>query len=292
MKAVITTAGYGSRLFPATKNIQKELLPIIDKPTIHYVIEQYIEAGITDIIVVKNRKDTLLERYFQMEKGIKEYFKMKNKEHLIAQMEAFLNKCKVKFVQQDLRLPYGTARPMFSARKYIEDEPFLFQWGDVFYINDNPVKRATELFISEPDIDAILTAYDIAWENVGRTGVVKLKEGRQNEVELIVEHPKQEEAPSNIATSGPYLFTPKIFDYLNPAILNPRLGEFIIQDGIMGIINSGGKVKIAPTEGTYVSNGDPHEVLVAHVEIGLNRPDTREKFKKYLLEKVRNIQKE
>jgi UTP--glucose-1-phosphate uridylyltransferase len=289
-KAVITAAGYGTRFLPATKNIPKELLPIVNKPMIGYVVDSCIEAGIEEIIIVTRFGNHSVEDYFDSSPALEEYLLRKNKQEKAREIKEVYKKANFIFVRQNPDLPYGNASPLFSAKELISDEPFIYAYGDDFTLGDKVGAFELVKVYEKQGADCVLNCIKTTKEKVSKTGAaVVIKEGTKNEVIDIVEKPPINNVPSNILSVSPYLLTPKIFDYLDPKKDN-RTGEFLIQKAIEKMIKGDGLVRASITKGKWVTNGDPLNYLITTVEIALTREDINGEFIKFLKERIKEYE--
>lgn len=288
-KAVITAAGYGTRFLPATKNIPKELLPIINKPTISYVVDQCIEAGIKDIIIVTRFGNHAVEDYFDSEPALEKYLRDKGKDQLADEIKEVYKGANFIFVRQNPDLPYGNAAPLYSVRNLIKDEPFIYSWGDDIILGEKVgVVELVKSYHKNP-CDVILNCLRTTKEEISKTGAeVKIKKGTVDRVEALPEKPPVDEVESDLLSTAPYLLTPKIFKYLDPE-KDERTGEFLFQKGVEGIIKDGGHVRASVTKGRWLTMGDPLNYLKATVEIALYRDDLRESFISYLKTRVKEL---
>ncbi len=288
-KAIITAAGYGTRFLPATKNVPKELLPIINKPTISYIVDQCVAAGITDIIIVTRFGNHAVEDYFDAVPALESYLEKKGKNDLVDMIEEIYTQANFIFVRQKQDLPYGNASPLYSVKDLVNGEPFIYAWGDDIILGEDAgVQELIDLYQAEGG-DAILNCVEKTKEQISKIGAaVKIKEGTKNEVEGIVEKPPVDEVPSNLLSVSPYLLTPKIFEYLNPG-KDERVGEFLFQPAILKIIEEGGTVRASVSKGEWLTNGDPLNYLKTTIEIALSRDDLREDFIAYLRERIKQL---
>ena len=155
-KGVITAAGYGTRFLPATKNVPKEILPIIDMPTIHYVVNEYVKSGITDIIIVTKHGNYAIEDYFDSLLELEEFLKSRNKLEKLEEIRKIYKMANFAYIRQNKDLPYGNGSPLLAAKPYIGDDNFAFGWGDDITLGDNPVmKQLIEKFEST-DADGVI----------------------------------------------------------------------------------------------------------------------------------------
>ncbi len=284
-KAIITTAGIGTRMLPATKVIPKELLPLIDKPIIHYIAKQCLDAGITELIIVKRRNEDLIEKYFKKDKDLTNFLIKKNKAKIMQELDEIIDTIEFIFIDQDPSLPYGNAAPLYSVRKLISNEAFIYSWGDAFIFGNEA--GIPELIASHKknQADIILTCMEVPQERIQKHGIIELK-NNSNKVKCIIEKPTQEKAPSNLASTTPYLLNENIFKYLDPKNVNEDQGEFLLQDAITELINDGGRVMAHVTKGIHQTNGDPLRLVQSVLDIALQRDDLREEVIKYIKSKL------
>lgn len=280
-KAIITAAGYGTRFLPATKNVPKELLPVINTPTIHYIVQDCIKAGIKDIIIVTRFGNHSVEDYFDTTPALESYLESKGKVKEAEAIHEIYSSANFIFIRQDPDLPYGNASPLYSAKSLIQkDESFIYAWGDDIILGENAgIQEIIEDYRNEY-ADVILNCTKVGEDQITKLGIVKFKNNESTQIEQIIEKPTLEQAPSDIASVSPYLFNAKIFDYLDPLKVEPGK-EFMIQNAIDALCKDG-IVKANVTKGTWLTTGDPLNYLKATVEIALSRDDLRDEFINYL----------
>lgn len=286
-KAVITAGGFGSRFLPATKSIPKELLPIINKPAIHYIVDQCIDAGITDIIIVSKPGNEAIQDYFSHNAELEEYLTIKGKTKELTVVREIYRSANINIVLQDDSLPYGNARPLYTVKDLIGDEPFIYSYGDDIVFGEGAGIKELVAEYEKSHSDIVLMCTEVSDKMIPKVGIVKIKEGTANQVETIVEKPKLENAPSKLASVACYVFTPVIFDHLDPTYTGD-VGEFFLQKGIDEIIENG-TVTAVTTTGKWLTNGDPLNYLISTVEVALGREDVGEDFKSYLKEKLADM---
>ncbi|HQM15765.1 MAG TPA: sugar phosphate nucleotidyltransferase, partial [Candidatus Woesebacteria bacterium] len=230
-KAVITAAGFGSRFLPITKTFPKEMLPIIDKPIIQYLVEECAEAEIKEVIIVASPSEvTKFEDYFYgRATAIRTLMIKQDKLDRWDKVEQVFQLPKITVVPQDESLPYGNGRPILSVKDLVSDAPFVVMWGDDMVLSQvSAVKQLVEDFEHNP-CDGILAVQEMPTNELDRYGIVKLKKGAQNQIETVIEKPPIDEAPSNLVSYGRYILTPKLFDYLKPDSIGLD-GELWLQD--------------------------------------------------------------
>jgi len=287
-KAVIAVAGYGTRFLPATKNQPKEMLPIIDKPGIQYLVEECVESGIENIIMVTRFGQSVMENHFDSNAVLEQQLRANGKLDLLKKVQRVSQMANIVYVRQRSHFPYGNGTPLLVVKDLIEkDEAFVFMWGDDMVQAKVPaVKQVIKAWQKEPGA-VILGAQEVDLKEVSRYGIVKLKKGSQNEVEGVVEKPKTEEAPSRLAQYGRFILNHKIIDILWKNYENNKLGkdgELWLTDAIHEYIKGKGKVLVAPIEGKWMTTGDPLRYLQTTVEFALARDDIGPDFRKFLKE--------
>lgn len=277
-KAVIAVAGYGTRFLPATKNQPKEMLPIIDKPIIHYLVEEAVASGITDIILVTRSGQHIMEDYFdnnlELEHSLEEDGKTDRLKIIrdIPKMANFI------YVRQRKHLPYGNATPLIVAEKLIDDdEAFVYMFGDDMTLAQTPVTKQLINVYEQFHPSAILAVQEVSDEDVKRYGTVKYKESPTVpfEIELGVEKLPVEIAPSKMAQFGRFVFT---YDVIREAQKKNtgKDGELWAIDILNALAQQGKTVVAQPIEGEWLTTGDPLRYLQTTFKFALKRDDLRE----------------
>lgn len=266
-KAIITAAGFGSRFLPITKTFPKEMLPIIDKPIIQYLVEECAEAEIEEVIIVTSPAEvTKFEDYFYgSATNIRTLMIRQGKLDRWDKVEQVFRLPKITIMPQDERLPYGNGRPVLTAKDLVEhDEAFVVMWGDDLVLSEvSAVKQIVDYYHQNP-CDGILAVQEVPDSEVDRYGIVKLKEGSDIQVETVIEKPILENAPSNLASYGRYILTPKIFEYL----VSDATGlddELWLQDANDKVAKHG-DVRVKVVEGEWLTTGDPLRYMKAHIK--------------------------
>lgn len=281
-KAIIPVAGFGTRFLPATKAMPKEMLPVVDKPIIQYVVEEVAAAGIQDIIMVTGWHKRAIEDYFdypfELEKRLEEAGKQKELKEMrrIADMANFI------YVRQ--KGPHGNATPVYCCRHLLDkDENFVVIWGDEFIFADPP-RLVQMIKVQEKLGGAVISAVRVGKEDVSRYGIIDADKIGDNvyKIKRIVEKPKLSEAPSTLGAIGAYILPGKIFPILQS--LKPgRDGELWLPDAIEILIKSGYPVYACEIKnGHYYDTGNKLEYLKANIDFALKRPDLANGLKKYL----------
>jgi UTP--glucose-1-phosphate uridylyltransferase len=280
-KAVIPAAGFGTRFLPQTKAMPKEMLPIVNKPIIQYVVEEAVASGIEDIIIVTSWQKRSIEDHFdypyELEKRLVEWGKEKELEEVrrIAEMANFI------YVRQ--KGPYGNATPVLSARQAVGSEPFLVLWGDDFIWSEPP--RAKQLidvwrYWGGSVLSCIRTDKKEDTLKYAFVSGDKVEDGII-QVDRLVEKPGPEKTPSNLASVSGYLLTPTIFPILEK--LKPgKSGEVWLADGIRELMKHEPVYACEIQNGKYYDTGNKLEYLKTVVEFALKDPDINGEFRDYL----------
>lgn len=285
-KAVIPAAGFGTRFLPQTKAMPKEMLPIVDKPIIQYVVEECVASGIEDIILVTGYHKRTIEDHF--DKPSAEL--IKNLEGGGSQKQPYIDEVNriadmANFIYIRQKGGYGNATPVKNAQHIIGDEPFAVLWGDEFiYSEGKPrLKQCIEVF--EKYGDPVISGVEIEVKSdLSRYGIAELEYVKDNvhKIKRIVEKPDPDKAPSNIATHGCYVLTPDIFDVLNNQ--KPGTGgEYYLPEAIDQLRERGRDIYTCIIEGgRYYDTGNKMEYMKTVVEFGLRHPELNGEFKRYL----------
>ena len=229
-KAVIPAAGFGTRFLPQTKAMPKEMLPIVDKPVIQYVVEELVASGITEIVIVTGWHKRAIEDHFDYPNELIQTLKDQHKEHLIEEVKKTAELANFVYIRQ--KGPYGNGTPVLCAKDVIGDEPFVAIWGDEF-IYATPPRTRQCIDVFEKYGDPVISAIRVDKKDVSRYGIVDVTEVEPGvgQIKTMIEKPSIEEAPSNLAAHGCYILTPDIFPILEK--LGPgKSGEVWLVDGI------------------------------------------------------------
>jgi UTP--glucose-1-phosphate uridylyltransferase len=277
-KAVIAVAGSGTRFLPATKAQPKEMLPIVDKPIIQYVVEEMVQSGITDIILVTKWDKKALEDHFDRSLELEESLMKSGKSHVAASIRELSMMANFIYVRQ--KGPYGNGTPVLSAASITGDEPFVFAWGDDLVLTKEPfTKRLIDDY--EENGAPVIGVQEVPLDQVEKYGIVKLIDGTQDMLDVI-EKPKRDEAPSRLAQFGRMILTPEIVRELKETPLG-KGSELWITDAIKRYIGKGNQFRVVPvTDGEWLTTGDPLNYLKAVISYALLREDINPAFKEYL----------
>ncbi|UBH09313.1 UTP--glucose-1-phosphate uridylyltransferase GalU [Macrococcus armenti] len=229
-KAVIPAAGIGSRFLPATKAMPKEMLPILDKPTIQYIVEEAVTAGIEDIIIVTGKHKRAIEDHFDAQMELEHHLKSKGKDDLLQKVQHSTHLANIFYVRQ--KSPQGLGHAIWTAKQFIGDEPFAVLLGDDIVESDTPaIKQLMEQY--ESTGKSVIGAKTVSYEDTERYGIIESKSqhGRLYEINHLIEKPKLGTTDSRLAIMGRYILTPDIFTYLEEQNIGAG-GEIQLTDAI------------------------------------------------------------
>ncbi|MCS5695429.1 UTP--glucose-1-phosphate uridylyltransferase GalU [Desulfofundulus thermocisternus] len=285
-KAIIPAAGLGVRFLPATKAQPKEMLPIVDKPTIQYIIEEAVHSGIEDILIITGRHKRAIEDHFDKSPDLEEQLRARDKLGLLELVQDISEMVDIYYVRQ--KEPRGLGHAVYCARKFIGNEPFAVLLGDDIVRSRTPcLKQLLNLYEEMPG--TILAVQEVPREDVSKYGILDAEPIRDGvyQVRDLVEKPSPEEAPSCLAIMGRYIIDPRIFDIL--AETPPGAGGEIQLTDALKVLCQEQPVYGLAFKGRRYDVGDKLGYLKAMVEFALDRPDLGEEFASYLKEVVRNL---
>lgn len=284
-KAVIPAAGLGTRFLPATKAQPKEMLPIVDKPTIQYVIEEALASGIDDIIIITGKDKRAIEDHFDRSPELEEVLAQRGKTFLLEQVQRITNMADIHYIRQ--KEPLGLGHAILCARRHIGNEPFAVLLGDDVVAFGEPC-LAQMLRQYEHYRRPVIAVQRVAREEVSSYGMIagRLVADRVYEVLDLVEKPSPEEAPSDLAIIGRYILDPTVFDLL--AEVKPGVGGEIQLTDALRILNHRTRLLAYEFEGVRYDVGDKLGYLKAIVDFALMREDLGPDFWCYLNERVKD----
>ncbi|HEI1415435.1 TPA: UTP--glucose-1-phosphate uridylyltransferase GalU [Staphylococcus aureus] len=280
-KAIIPAAGLGTRFLPATKAMPKEMLPILDKPTIQYIIEEAARAGIEDIIIVTGRHKRAIEDHFDSQKELEMVLKEKGKSELLEKVQYSTELANIFYVRQKEQKGLGHA--ISSARQFIDNEPFAVLLGDDIVESEVPaVKQLIDVY--EETGHSVIGVQEVPEADTHRYGIIDplTKNGRQYEVKKFVEKPAQGTAPSNLAIMGRYVLTPEIFDYLKTQ--KEGAGNEIQLTDAIERMNNDNQVYAYDFEGERYDVGEKLGFVKTTIEYALKDDSMREELTRFIKE--------
>ena len=280
-KAVILAAGLGTRFLPATKAQPKEMIPIVDKPAIQYIIEEAVASGIEEILVVIGREKIAIENHFDKSYELEETLLKKNKLDILEEVQKVSSMVNIFYVRQ--KEPKGLGHAILCAKNFIGQEPFAVLLGDDIVMSETPcLKQMIDVYGYSNS--SVLAVQEVPKKDVSKYGVIKPKEKALEPplfmIESLIEKPKMEEAPSQYAIIGRYIFSPDIFEILE----NTPFGkdhELQLTDAI-NILNSRQLVLGYQFEGKRYDIGDKIGFIKATIDFAIQREDTKDDILEYI----------
>ncbi len=278
-KGVFPAAGLGTRFLPATKSMPKEMLPIVDRPAIHYAVEEAISAGIEDILFVTGRGKQALEDYFDHSVELEVVLGERGQEDRLRMVREVAGLCRIAYTRQKKALGLGHA--VLSAKGLVGDEPFAVFLADDLIVAETPAIRQL-IDLHERTGASVVAVQRVPRDQVSAYGVVRIdrSEGRVHHVVDLVEKPRADRAPSDLAVIGRYVLSPTIFPTLEETAPG-ALGEIQLTDGLRQIARDE-ELLALEFEGRRFDTGDRQGFLEATVELALMREDLRPKFSEWL----------
>ena len=279
-KAVIPAAGLGTRFLPFTKSIPKEMLPIVDKPTIQYIIEEIVDSGIKDILIINGRNKVVMVNHFDNVPELEFHLKQTGKEEELRIIEDISNMANIFTIRQ--KEAKGLGHAVLCAKEFVGDEPFAVVLGDdVVYNADKPALRQM-LDVYDRFGKSVIGVQQVPRQETDKYGIISKTdvEGNIYKITDMVEKPPVDEAPSNLAVLGRYIITPEIFEILEHTGKGAG-GEIQLTDALKELCGND-DVDACDFEGRRYDIGNKEGFLEATVEYGLRRPELSEAFREYL----------
>lgn len=283
-KVVIPVAGFGTRMLPASKSIPKEMMPIVDRPIIHYLAKEAIDSGMEEIIFVNHPSKKTIEDYFAPAPELEKRLKEGGKEHLLDPINEITDKAKISFVYQEEAL--GNGHAILMAKELIGNEPFAIVWGDDIFQSKEPrLKQLVETYETHGgSVLALVQSRSEASfpEYCQRYGCVGVDEitSKVHKIHTIIEKPETSEAPSDLFSVGGYVFTPLILELLEQTKPG-KSGEIWLADAAKELLKRE-PIYGCVIDGTYLDIGNKMGFLRANISIGLEREDTGGELAAYL----------
>jgi UTP--glucose-1-phosphate uridylyltransferase len=289
-KAVIAAAGFGTRFLPQTKAMPKEMLPLVDKPIIQHIVEELVDAGITDIVIVTGyHKRTIDDHFDRMSADLRANLEEADKTELLEATRRISNLANFAYLRQ--KGPYGTGTPILNASHLIGNEPFVYTFADDF-IESQPT-RFQQLIDAQAAhggsvISCIRRDGEADYKRYGYVSGDEVAPGLVD-VKTIVEKPgSRDQAPSNLASVSGYVFEPVILEYLQKQLEqhDEKNGEFMVQDSMQRMIDDGRHIYACDIKGTYYDTGNPLEYLKTVFDFALRRDDIGPALGEHLRKKL------
>ncbi len=282
-KAILPVAGFGTRFLPATKAQPKEMLPVVDKPVIQYLVEQAVTAGIEEIIFVTGRGKRAIEDHFDYSYELEKTLVEKNKLDLIKKVKKIEKLAKFSYVRQPI--PLGDGHAINCAAHLVrEDEPVLIMFGDTLYDADiSPVTQLMEVYNKYGE--SVVGLSEVAKDQVDKFGVIdgaELEDGAYK-IKRFVEKPKISEAPSNLAAVGLYIITPKVLQTL-ATMKSGKSGEIRLADAFDLMLESNEPIYGKKIEGEWLDTGNKFNFIKATLKLGLKHEEVKDDLQKLINE--------
>ncbi len=281
-KAILPVAGFGTRFLPATKAQPKEMLPVVDKPVVQYLVEEAVASGIEEIVFVTGRGKRAIEDHFDISYELESTLVEKNKTELLKEVQKLPGMAKFSYVRQSL--PLGDGHAILQAYHIIGNEPVLVLFGDCIYDSEVPAsKQLIETY--EKYGDSVIGLSEVPREEVSKFGVIDgiAVDDKNMEVKKMVEKPKPEEAPSNFVAVGKYIITPEVFETLS-TMSHGKSGEIRLADAFDIMLEKNRPIYGRILDGEWLDTGDKFNFVKATIHLGLKHPEIKEKLEKYLKE--------
>lgn len=288
-KAVIPAAGLGTRFLPATKAQPKEMLPIVDKPAIQYIVEEAVQSGIEDILIITGRNKRSIEDHFDRSAELEFNLKEKGKTDMLEEMQQISNLANIHYIRQ--KEPLGLGHAVLCAEHFIGDEPFAVLLGDDIMVSDTPALLQL-IDVYDQYGTEVVGVQPVEPADVSKYGIIQTPHHKQHvyQVEDLVEKPSSEEAPSHIAVMGRYVLNPSIFQVLK-TIGRGAGNEIQLTDALREVCRTR-SIYARELEGSRFDIGDKLGCFKASTEIGLLREEMRPKLLSYLEEVLERESKE
>ncbi|MEH7384321.1 UTP--glucose-1-phosphate uridylyltransferase GalU [Bacillus sp. JJ1521] len=289
-KAIIPAAGLGTRFLPATKAQPKEMLPIVDKPTIQYIIEEAVASGIEDIIIVTGRGKRAIEDHFDKSYELEETLAKKEKWDILKEVQEISQLANIHYIRQ--KEPNGLGDAIYCARRFVGDEPFAVMLGDDIVQSGTPcLKQLIDVY--EQVQTSVVGVQQVEKENLDKYGIIdpfaqKLYNG-VIKVHTLVEKPKIEDAPSNYGIIGRYVLTPEVFSILSN--LAPGAGGEIQLTDALNQLARGRDIYALDFNGKRYDVGDKFGFIKATIDFGLQNQELRDDLIRYLTNTISGIKK-
>lgn len=274
-KAVIPVAGLGTRFLPITKGIAKELLPIVDKPSLQYIIEECVNSGIEEIYLITSNLKPEIEAYFSKDEALEQFLIKKGKVKELEMVREIPNICKLHYLIQEE--PLGSGHAVSLIKDYIDDEPFAVVYGDDLMMSEKPILKQLIEVYEQYDCN-VIGVRKVADSEVNRYGIIEF-DGDTDKIKSLVEKPSLEEAPSNYAGLGRYIFKPEMLNELSKIPLED--GEYKLTTA-MEYLMGYQPFYTCKFEGKYYDIGNKLGYLKANIEFALKRDEFKNELEIYL----------
>ncbi|MFA5993735.1 MAG: UTP--glucose-1-phosphate uridylyltransferase GalU [Parcubacteria group bacterium] len=281
-KAILPVAGFGTRFLPATKSQPKEMLPVVDKPVIQYLVEEAVASGIEEIIFVTGRGKRAIEDHFDVSYELEDTLVEKNKQDLLAAVQKISGLARFSYVRQPM--PLGDGHAILQAAHLIGDEAVLVLFGDCLYDSETPAsKQLIETY--EKYGDSVIGLSHVEKSEVSKFGVIEgvQLDASNYEIKNIVEKPKPEEAKSDLVAVGKYIITPEVIGVLQE-MKSGKSGEIRLADAFEIMLANNRPLYGKDLEGEWLDTGDKFNFIKASIKLGLKHPEIGAKLREFIKE--------
>ncbi len=284
-KAVIAAAGRGTRFLPAVKSYPKELVPILSKPNLQYLVEELVGANVTDICIVYRKDEEAIKKYFSPDIDLDKYLESTGKTKYLDGLKEILSKVNFTFIPQPENLPYGNGSPLIAAKDFVGQDNFVYMFGDDLTVEPTPGAYLSEMISTFEKYNpaAIIASQEVPWTEISRYGSIQYMDdvNYPNRIAAVLEKMPPETAPSNFAQGGRYILSYKVIDTL----LNQRTGkdnELWLADANNYLAHHDVVLTQSIKNGEWMTTGDTLRWLKANIVIALMDPSYKEDLSAYL----------
>lgn len=285
-KAVIAAAGRGTRFLPVVKSYPKELVPILSKPNIQYLIEEAIGAGITEIAIIIRHGETKIQQYFSPDNDLEKYLTENKKLEYLDSLKNIWSKAKLTFIEQPTNLPYGTGSPLLAAKEFVGQDPFIYMYGDDLVVETSLGQFLSKMIhtFDQYQADEVIAVKDVGPIEIGHYGSAQYMNDPKypNRILAMLEKLPSDQAPSTMAQWGRFVVTPKIFPILESQGLSPD-GELWFTDASNSLAKQG--IVLTQTlakDEDWLTTGDPLRWLEANITLALRNQEYHDNLRKFL----------
>lgn len=285
-KAVIPAAGLGTRILPATKAQPKEMLPILDKPALQFLVEELVQSGIKEILIVTGRNKDSIENHFDYSYELETMLKEKEKFELLEEVAKISDLANIYYIRQ--KKPLGLGHAILKAESFVANEPFLVLLGDdIMYTEKEPVsKQLIDKYYEIKGNGSILGIQKVPHNEVNKYGIIEVDSRLDSDtlkVKNFIEKPDIDEAPSNYAALGRYILEPEIFEYIKK-VKPGKEKEIQLTDAILDMMKDNHNLYAYEFDAIRYDTGDKFGMFKATVEFGLRHPDLKDRIVEYIKE--------
>lgn len=289
-KAVITTAGYGTRFLPVTKAQPKEMLPLLEKPILQYVVEELVDSGIKDIIIVTRAGQDAIEDHFDSSADLESILEQSGKADYLKMVREVSQLANFVYVRQTKNYPYGNGTPLLVAAPLIDpDEAFVYLFGDDVVKSKVPATKQLIKVWREYQSDAVVGVQEVPRKEVDRYGIIRYRKKTRipYQAEAVVEKPFPGKTPSTMALFGRFILTWSVVKILRRQKLGK--GNELWMADALNVLAKKGKVIAQPIEGKWLTTGDPLRWLKANIEFALEKKEMKKELERFLKEKLGDL---